>query len=408
MLLVACTLNQKVSLLKPRPKHTPVSFDQIYRCSLSKKKEIYIGNTEHYSYFQEMINRLKKDNINLSNIEKFTLWALSQSLLKPNYFSPDAHTILITNYKKTTHLFHSQRLGKKEKQFGFYETLKFLLKRYKSQRTLKSLIKIFDEHYPYYITAGKDLSEFLVSNKEKLEENRDSFPLYFRGEDLLLSNESYRRPFLAKAFTQYEKLPLPRSTVKDLKLLPSGTKNLNCNIDIKPYLSGSIAKKIQSADSYYIGYSIGSFHILLSAQTSIDWKKEIAKNNFFNSNDKNTSPLCVYKTNNLQIVLSSHNGKDPAQTLSHFFRYGIEELETRDKIYNLTNFARHLILRNPTRILYESQRGTPEQLENLNSLNIPIYHSKSIGQVTGLLQSSNNSADFLLDDRSSIRENCPE
>ncbi len=406
LLALSCSSNKPISLLKPRPRHTAISYDQIYRCRIDNKKEIFLGNSEHYSYFQEMINRLKKDNINLSGSEKFVLWGLSQSLLRPDQLSPDSHSLIVINYKKTTNFFASYSKNQRDYRFGFYSSLDFLLKRYKSPRNLSKLVELFDKYYPLYITAGKDLANFLLAEKENLEKTRKSYPIYFRGEDLLLSNEYYRRPTLKKRLLKYISMQKNKAKVKSLKLKQSDESRLKCNFDINPYLSGKLTNQVIHENSYYIGYQRGDFTILLGAQTKINWKRKSLKNTFPNASSLNSSPVCFFQGLNSQFILSSHKGKDPAQTLSHFYRYGIENLTEIKQVYRLTNFARHLILKNPTRILYESQRGAQGQLKKLNSLNIPIYHAKQIGEITGLIQIENQRSNFLLDDRSSIRENC--
>ena len=53
------------------------------------------------------------------------------------------------------------------------------------------------------------------------------------------------------------------------------------------------------------------------------------------------------------------------------------------------NFSRHLVLKNPIRLIYEANRGTTVQLDKLLKFDIPIYYSTKLGNVFGVVKDKN-------------------
>lgn len=409
LLVCSCSTSQRVSLMKPRPHHIPSDFETTYQCLTKKRKEVFLGDSEHFSYFKEMINRLKNNNIKLRPVEKIVLWGFSQALLRPNQVSLDSHNIIVINYKNRMNFFSTKGKNPDSFQFGFFETMRFLLKKHNSQYSLKEIINLFDENYPSLITTGKNLSDFLLSSKEDLQQNKKDYSIYFRGEDLLLENEIYRRPRISNIYNRFQLNQKSYSNVLPLILQKNKQDRWKCNFDFDRYESGKLDHEIKENSSYYFGFRNSYFSILVGSQTKISWNSQKRMRNILpNAIQSSEAPICIYSGAKSKLVLASLKGKDPEQTLSHLNSYKIESLDDLEQVYRLTNFARHLILKNPTRILYESQRGTEDQLEKLNSLNIPIYHAKSIGEISGILQVGQGQVNFLLDDRSTIRENCTQ
>ncbi|MCO4795058.1 MAG: hypothetical protein KC493_15180, partial [Bacteriovoracaceae bacterium] len=66
---------------------------------------------------------------------------------------------------------------------------------------------------------------------------------------------------------------------------------------------------------------------------------------------------------------------------------------------------RHLFLQNPNRLLYESEKGSKDQLANFLKLDFPIYHKQNLGLVYGHALVKNKNS-FILDHRGRGAQNC--
>lgn len=115
--------------------------------------------------------------------------------------------------------------------------------------------------------------------------------------------------------------------------------------------------------------------------------------------------FCFLSGENIQISIVSTFGRDPAQHLFHIMNYDVLESESLHEVREYINFPRHLFLQNPSRLLYESEKGSPEQLASFLTLDFPLYHKQQLGLVFGHAK-LNQKTSFILDHRGNGALNC--
>jgi len=120
-------------------------------------------------------------------------------------------------------------------------------------------------------------------------------------------------------------------------------------------------------------------------------------------------PICLFSNKLQDIALFSLGERDPAQHLKHFISYEIARVDSFQSLEKLLNFSRHLFLNEPDRILYESKKGRKAQLDFFLTMNFPIYHVDSLGDVFGFAKFKGKKTEdrsLIIDDRSQARIWC--
>ena len=105
------------------------------------------------------------------------------------------------------------------------------------------------------------------------------------------------------------------------------------------------------------------------------------------------------------MILASSNSRDPGQHLYHLIEYGLQEMNEIQKLDGLLKFSRHLFLKNPIRLILESERSSANQLTELLKLNMPIYNSEKLGKIWGYLKVKKKQH-FIIDNRRSGEISC--
>jgi len=135
-----------------------------------------------------------------------------------------------------------------------------------------------------------------------------------------------------------------------------------------------------------------------------------SKGNLINQN-QDVIPYCYRgpvdskKSSGLSFLMLSLQGRDPAQLLTHWLQYGIDKLQYPNDLEKLMNFSRHLILNSPLRVAFEVDRSTPEQLEKILRIGVPVYYVKSIGEMISFYQYK-GAGGIILDPRGEHQECC--
>ncbi|MCO4756273.1 MAG: hypothetical protein KC478_17460, partial [Bacteriovoracaceae bacterium] len=98
---------------------------------------------------------------------------------------------------------------------------------------------------------------------------------------------------------------------------------------------------------------------------------------------------------------------DPGQHIYHMMGYGLKSSSSPKEISELVTFSRHLFLEDPTRLVFESNRSSKQQLEGLLKLNLPIYNARKLGNVWSYFADEDDN-DFVIDDRTDGEITCSE
>jgi hypothetical protein len=77
----------------------------------------------------------------------------------------------------------------------------------------------------------------------------------------------------------------------------------------------------------------------------------------------------------------------------------LPKAQNHQDIDRLIRHSRHMFLSDPLRLVIESNRSKPEQIQELLKLNVPIYNASSIGNIWAWSNFNNEGGRFYLDDR---------
>lgn len=398
----------KFNFLKPRVQNEIMEVSQLYTCQNQNSREKYLSENQlTVESFEELINNLHNRNVKLSSADRFVLWTLAQVYYRPDQASPSAHVTAIIKKKNSVKILETQSSEDSDEisQAPLFVFLDSFLVQEKSKFSLRELITLFDRYFTLQIKVEEQLSEFLAQYKSILKEKKEKFSKYFRGTEIISTNEQLTRSNLLPSYLstrRHNKTTLQQTDLKNIK------EPTYCNFQIQNYNKGQHYIESQMIESYTFGIKNKDFIILVNTHIKGHFKKTWSEDNllFFNTLKANPTPYCQFFKNNNSFFLISTKGKDPAQIISNLYQYEITKTTSLKQLHQILGFSRHMVLINPLRIIYESKRGNDAQLDKLNSFRIPIYHAKSIGNVQGLFQFSEREPYFILDDRSDIRVHC--
>ena len=106
------------------------------------------------------------------------------------------------------------------------------------------------------------------------------------------------------------------------------------------------------------------------------------------------------------MALLAMNDQNPRQHLSNLLKKNIAKAQSPRKISQMISQARPLFLTHPKRILFEQERGTSAQLEELFKFHLPIYHAPRLGEVWALLKNAKGDLTLVTDERYRVHQTC--
>lgn len=330
---------------------------------------------------------------------------------------------------------------------NWIQVVQGLLQEWKLSNWFQLEIKDWSRRPPFAILVTKDLHDYLESMKGVLSAQKKIYDYFWRGEELVKVDESLPVADFSKQFltwwqgisTQVTKSSFDVYSRAIPKLiLPS--QSWYCNFDLQKYIIGQSSPWKTAINSYSAG-SIYNHQQVLWWGSLTSWgqaplisDRELfppwMQNYFFNkhtslvnvasnSTEEKIVPYCLIpkkfelqnsasktKTQNDEfIILTSLEGRDPGQFLGHWWQYGLESMDNASQLEKLMQFSRHQILNNPLRVALEVERSTPEQLQKILKLGVPVYYADSLGQMS-VMYSLNQTQGVILDPRSENKKCC--
>jgi hypothetical protein len=327
-------------------------------------------------------------------VQKSVLLSLVEMSRRPDVASPSARLqyFLRLNNRSYYYDFSSKDISGIA-GMSFVKGLEYLLVNFDKSKSLVHLTDTFENIVPTNINVSRELENFLSTNKTELGKNEQLLETFFKGDDILTRHESFKRANLKKLISTYnnskysdDKLyETPNSPLKNVESGNSSTA-LKCNIDInKELLSREEQALNDSTKSHYFALQEGS-NLFIAVSSSHVQKpfKNYDSSYFIKQNASTaTAPVCQFNNKLKDIILMSTTGKNPAQHLKHLISYDIDQSYSYQSLGELLNFSRHLFLNSPDRILYESKKGRKSQLEYFLTMNFPIYHVDTLGNIIG-------------------------
>ncbi len=352
---------------------------QIY-CPNKKNIQLVGTNLSAQKYFLENL-ALAQKRININQEETALLWLLNQATLRPDLTSPNARITALIKHQNITHLIDSPLL-----ENSFFYGVEFIHQKLKIKRSLGQIINIFDQYFSTRMPVNLAFYRFLEANKSKIKQDVKLNANYIRADEVLNPGESLPKFELTSFYKVYLK-----NKIKPLTDVEKQTFNyqqndnspvITCNYDMKLYESSIFLIKPNLTQTHLFGISLDTISMLATTTQTIEEIKPLNESNFFKAQPSKALPAVCYREDNHQWLISG-DSRDPGQHMYHLIRYNIFNATDIEEKARIMNFSRHLFLQKPLRLIFESKRGSSEQLDQLLKMNVPIYNAENLGNVWG-------------------------
>lgn len=361
-------------------------------------------NIVHDSPFtlQEFATLLKiVDKFNFNIAEKGILLTAHQILTRPD----------ATDWSSRTQI--HVRIGNKQyhQEYGsftslpLYEALKQLEKHSFFNKSLSYYINLANRSLPYKLTMQEGLNRYFESKVQSVSLNNRLKEKYLKLGKPLQKGESFKKSKIYLPNINLKK----RTKTKSKEVNPplfSLSKGFNCSFDAKLYQKGIflISNKPYQENSFGIIGPNGDYFFMITKKEKTN-EPAYKGQEIFGQAPSSISPFCHYKNDGQEFTLMGFNSRDPGQLLYHLYNYQITEAKDPNELLNYIRFPRHQFLTSPSRLLYESHRGSDEQLRYFLSLDFPVYHAEALGTVYTLFTKAQKTT-FIGDNRYRTFQSC--
>jgi hypothetical protein len=383
--------------IKPESKQTYCPKGNSYNQLVSENKRSH----ETFNRFLVQVESVDQ----LKFIDKAVLWSLVQMNLRPDLSSPHSRMQMLIYHGGKEHFLNYY--NKNVNSWSYLYALESLLNKFKSKHSLQKLARFIDNLYPDLFYVSEDFAAFLKSKKDMLLKYPALKRIYIRGDETLKTNERITKQPLVPIIKRYLRYKKHRLKIKFSDYLFTYDKQprikANCNYDMGLYSSSIYLINKNFIQSNVFGLKNGNSAFLASSTQGMDKFTPLKASVFFQGKgDARTAAICSFKEKmpglNKRLWLVSSASRDPGQHIYHLLEYGLHDVDQLQEMDKMIKFSRHLFLQNPVRLIFESNRSTNQQLEELLKLDIPIYYANNLGKIWGYYKDK-KSHSFLLDDR---------
>ena len=443
LILICLSIFGCTQIIKPANKATVSSLskkevEKTY-CIIPKKKSLNFlsGSNQNSKSFHQLLKKIKKQRIKLSFIEKSALWLLYQMNVSPDVCSPSSRLQLIVSHKGSKPLywdFHHP-FTKNKKEISYYypylDGVEYLLKHFKSKKSLIQLSSLLDRHLPKKFKVTKSLEKTINMKKANLYKSKPFKNVFFKEAEPLKQNESYPKLQFKSLVKKYKKL---RKSSKRRKaygkqklkkasisrhLFPFKTKSdfssppIKCNIDLSLYQHSIFLINSEEVSSNIFGleeddsYFIAASSQLLSGPISPLFGTFLIKG----KKPQKTPTICLIKNQNKKsnITLISYKGRDPGQHVYNLIQQGVHQSNSLMDLDIFLKGPRKIFLVNPLRVLIEPLDKNEKNLLRFRKKNIPLYPVRNLGHIMAYGQFNIKQQNgFILDKRSLEKLSCLE
>lgn len=402
LLLTSCSffINRLDSTLLEKKDYQKLIPQLPTYCPLSDKPlfQVIGSNENSHTLF---IDFLKTQGANLDFTDQMIIWTMLQMAIRPDQSSPTARFQIVLPIKGKTQYFDFFSEESSD-QYPLLFGLDWIIKKVGKNKSLENYAQYLDEKFPKKFRTGKNLETFLKSNQEELKSHVILGPYYLRGNETLKENERIPEFSFTKLISFYRSKEKLQKAIVNTSLTPFSSKNGErgaCNYDFNLYDNSIflIDKSIPMAN--FFGFAHHSEAFMAATSQKVNIIDSINSLPLFKGESKvRSSAICLIERENDKIWLYSNQSRDPGQHLFHLIRYGIGQTRSVAEVDKLLRHSRHLFLSDPIRLIIESGRSNPEQIENLLKLNIPIYNSDKLGNIWGYTKFPQGNR-FIIDDR---------
>lgn len=290
--------------------------------------------------------------------------------------------------------------------------IEFILKIDNKKQDLIKFSQILDQYASHTFPVSLEFEQFLSKNKKDISKDITLSSYFLKGDDVLTKHENF---YIENFSSILKKITLENKLSDDIYdnnkqpleefKIPGNETDFKCNINISNENEYSEQFISEFSGTHYFGLKEDeNFFIAVSSSYFPRPIKNLSTAPFIESLPTPTPlPLCNLINKNLNLLLFSVSGRNPTQHIRHIINYNIQSSNSFLELFEILNFPRHLFLPNPDRILYESSRGRKSQVDYFLSMNFPIYHVESLGNLIGHVKffgSKNENSSLIVDNRS--------
>jgi hypothetical protein len=401
LLLVGCTsVFKKLDIDTPRSlKKAPLSITPVTMCGgPSLKSAQLIGtNPTIQRGFKDFLKNIQP--IELDFKEQIVVWTLLQMNVRPDLATPTSRLQFLM--KESNQTSYHDYTGDDTQSYPFIQALEELLRNHPRKKNLRWYAELLDRHFRSEVVVGISFEKRLLNLKDDIATNATLRKYYFRGDDTLKESERIAKINFSRLIGAVQKSPgraKKSSELSDYRKTPK--LKLSCNYDFKLYDESIFLIGPDESPGHIFGASLGRGAFLAVASQTIEALEPLFEEPVFKGKGNSRSAaLCTIQNDGQEIWLSSHNSRDPGQHIYHLFKYGIINAKTPADIDSLLRHSRHIFLSDPLRLVIESSRSKPKQIQDLLKLNVPIYNAEAMGNIWAWSNFNNEGGRFYLDDR---------
>jgi hypothetical protein len=422
VLISSCTfLTKKVeSIAAPvETESRSEKFKKNLYCMENTKIQILLEDDLTLKYYRPFLPKIFEEK-SFSFIQKAAMLSLIEMNRRPDKATPSARLQYFLRFNNKEYYFDFRSKNLQDANLMPYlKGVETLLKDFDKTKNLTSLADILDKNLPPNINVSPELESFLNIHKNDLLKNETLSNTFLKGDEVLTKYESFKRNNLKKILSSFNSDSTSNdsfyeSSKNSLLKIDSDQSDLtlNCNVDIN---KNSNSKEDFILDDlkkshYFALKENDNFFMAVSSVIIQKPLKNFESTYFIKSLSAPVPlPICQFKNSLQNIVLFSTTGRNPNQHLKHLVSYDINTIDSFRSLEELLKFSRHLFLNNPDRILYESKRGRKSQLDFFLSMNFPIYHVETLGDITGYASFKNGKHEdmgLIADDRGTAKLWC--
>jgi hypothetical protein len=387
-------------------------------CRADVKKLSVLGRDKGgVKIFEKLLSSLPPER-RLNKTEKIVVWSLIQMNLRPDLATPSARFQILLNSGKGVQYWDfkdatlARDFPKLAPPITFLYGLETILKTYSPRSSLRSLARLIDSYLSKKIPISAELAYFIGANKEKLLEDKVFVKSYFKAREQLRFGETLRKLSFSNIISNYYKFKKQASPEIEVsnelyKLnIPSPKKEeAYCNVDLNKYKTNNYEISPDNRDRHHpfgLRFDKKSFFLGITSIASSNFKPLFGTYLINSSQDTTNAPLCYRETKEGVHAYLSFKGRDPGQYLYNLFQFNIQSTSVAKELDQFLDHPRHLVLKKPIRVLYESDRGNKESLDIFLRKDVPVYHSSGLGEVW--LYTPKNG--FILDKRGRAHLSC--
>ncbi len=401
LLLVGCTsVLKKLDIDTPRSlKKAPLSITPVTMCGGPSLKSAQLIGTNPVIQrgFKDLLKNILP--LELDFKEQVVIWSLMQMNVRPDLATPTSRLqLLFKENNKTTYLDFA---GEDTNSYPYVKALDELLHNHPRKKDLIWYAGLIDKNAKSQVVVGTSFEKRLLTLKDEIATNPTMRKYFFRGDDTLKESERIAKINFSHLIQSIKRQPIRanrNSSLNDYRKTPK--LKVSCNYDFKLYDESIFLIGPDESPGHIFGASLGNQAFLAVASQNVEKVESLFEEPVFRGKGNTRSAaLCTIFNEGHEIWLSSHNSRDPGQHIYHLFKYGIGSAKKPEDIDTLLRHSRHIFLSDPLRLVIESSRSKPKQIQDLLKLNVPIYNAEAIGNIWAWSNFNNEGGRFYLDDR---------